>query len=264
MKKKVLLLLSGELRTYDNEVVVRGWNKFLDKYDVTTFICCWDNRGRSLYSKKHYSNDMVGEEEKVEQDKVESVFNTRNVKLFNYGEWLSGPNLREWMKDYKTDQFFNSVFAAFFLRKHVYSFALENIKKFNDFDGVFLTRPDSFFIREPPECPFLETEYVWQQNAEENFFANRIYDNFLFSSLENIGKVCALYDSPFLSMAIERNFDTNLYFLDPCKVLYSYFTITGIKHKSYDHLYTEPYRRIEDLKDHRDFYLNGEKMWCEG
>jgi hypothetical protein len=262
MKRKVLLLLSGQLRTYDNEIVVRGWDKFLDKYDVTTFMSCWDNRGRSLYSQKHYSNDMVVEEESINEENVKPIFRTENIQLLKYEDWLSGAELQDWMKRFMRDEFFNSVFAAFFLRKQVYNFAMDNIKEY-DFDGVFLTRPDSFFIREPPDYPFLETEYIWQQNARDNFFPNRIYDNFLFSSLENIEKICALYDSPLLSLSIERNFGTRLHYLDPCKVLYSYFNLANIKHKSYDYLYTEPYRRVEDLKEHRDRYLGGDKMWCE-
>lgn len=74
MKKKVLLLLSGQVRTYDNEIVINGWRKFRDKYDTTTFLCCWNNRGRSLYSIKHYSNDMVIEEEAINLENIQEVF----------------------------------------------------------------------------------------------------------------------------------------------------------------------------------------------
>tara|TARA_Y100000310_G_scaffold163309_1_gene163153 strand:- start:4916 stop:5710 length:795 start_codon:yes stop_codon:yes gene_type:complete len=263
MKKKVLLLLSGQVRTYDNEIVINGWRKFRDKYDTTTFLCCWNNRGRSLYSIKHYSNDMVIEEEAINLENIQEVFKTDNIKLLDYNEWFNGLDLKPWMKELVGDQFFNSVFAAFYLKKHVFNFALENISQDQNFDGVFLTRPDMFFLREPPDYPFSETEYIWQQNAPENFFANRIYDNFLFSSFTNIGKICSLYDSPLLSTSIDKNFGTNLHYLDPCKILYSYFLLAGITHKSYDHLYAEPYRREEDKKNHRDHYLGGHKMWCE-
>jgi len=263
MKKKVLLLLSGQLRTYDNEIVVNGWRKFREKYDTTTVLCCWKNRGRSLYSIKHYDNDMVEEEEKIDVASIKEVFETDNIKLLDYDEWRAGPDLKPWMAQLDGDQFFNSVFAAFYLKKNVFRLALDKIGSDRDFDGVFLTRPDMFFLREPPDYPFEEMEHVWQQNAPENFFANRIYDNFLFSNLENAAKICSLYDSPLLPTSIEKNFGTRLQNLDPCKVLYSYFYLAGISDKSYDHLYTEPYRREEDKKAHRDHYLNGEKMWCE-
>jgi len=257
--------LSGELRTYDSNIVVRGWDKFLDKYDVTTFLCCWDHRGRSLYSKKHhYSNDGVLEEEGINYNRVKAIFRTNNIKLFNYEEWKNNTDLKFWMRSYMGDQFFNSVFAAFFLRKQVYNFAMETLGEDKSaFDGVFLTRPDSFFIRALPDHPFLETQYVWQQNAPENYFPNRVYDNFLFSGVENIEKICALYDNPIFQTAIETDFGTNLHYLDPCKVIYSYFSLIQLEHKSYDYLHVEPYRREEDLKSHRDHYLGGNKLWCE-
>ena len=264
MKKKVLLLLSGELRTYDHPAVLRGWSKFFNKYDTTTFLCCWDNRGRSLYSKKHYSDDTVQEDESVNLEQVKKVFPTNNIKLFNYDSWLNSRDLQFWMGQHRSDQFFNSVFAAFFLRKQVFKLAMENIEENkSDFDGVFLTRPDMFFIRELPDYPFTETECIWQQNPPECFFANRVYDNFLFSDIKNIKKVCELYDSPLFQGSIESNFGTQLHYLDPCKILYSYFTLAKIDHKSYDYLYTEPFRRDQDLKNHRDHYLGGGKLWCE-
>ena len=263
MKKKILLLLSGELRTYDHPAVLRGWNKFFNKYDTTTFLCCWDHRGRSLYSKKHYSDDRVQEDEAVNPKDIKKLFKTDNLQLLNYESWLGSRDLQFWMRHHKDNQFFNSVFAAFFLKKQVYNFAMEILNKDEKFDGVFLTRPDMFFIRELPEFTFKETGFIWQQNPSECFFANRVYDNFLFSNVENIEKVCGLYDSPLFQQSIEQNFGTNLHFLDPCKILYSYFTLAQIKHKSYDHLYAEPFRRDQDLQNHRDHYLGGSPLWCD-
>ena len=263
-KRKVLLLLSGQLRTYDNDMVVNGWRKLRNQYDITTFMCCWNNRGRSLYSIKHYTNDMVEEDESVDLQSVENIFDTTNIKLFGYNDWLAGYDFKHWMKDYKSDQFFNSVFAAFYLKKQVFKYAMDTLGDIRDFDGVYLTRPDMFFLRELPDFPFDEPEHVWQQNASENYYPDRIYDNFLFCNLENAAKICTLYDSPLLPLSIGQKFGHNdLHYLDPCKVLFSYFHLAGISHKSYDFLYTEPYRREEDKKNHRDHYLGGKKMWGE-
>ena len=260
-KKKVLLLLAGQLRTFDNKYVINGWNKFYEKYDVTTYICCWDNRGRSILAKKNNINDFIEEDENVTFEQVKKIFKTDNIKFYNYNNWINGEEFKDWMGQFINDPFFNCIFAAYYLRNKVYNFAIENIKD-KKFDGVFL-RPDSFFLREPPDYPFEENEYLWQENSYQNFFPNRIYDNFLFSNLETIGKICQMYVSDNLLPAIQNNFGTPLHFLDSCKVVYTYAILEKIDHKSYDLLYSEPFRYDQDIVEHQQKFNFGQKLWCE-
>ena len=44
MKKKVAILLTGQLRTFDDDNVIKSWNKFIQKYDIDVFGCFWENR----------------------------------------------------------------------------------------------------------------------------------------------------------------------------------------------------------------------------
>jgi len=262
MKKKVLLLLSGQLRTFDNKVVLDGWKKFFDKYDVTTYLCVWDNRGRSIMSKYANYDDKIDEDEIINLNQVKNIFQTNNIKFFNYNDWVKKDIINSWMHQYINDKFFNSIFASFYLKKQLFQFANKNEQR-NTFDGVFLTRPDMFFLREPPDYPFLETNVVWQQNPPEIYFHNRIYDNFLFSNIENIEKICNLYGSDYLKMSIEKNYGTNLHFLDPCKILFSYFKIINLQDKSYDFLYCDPYREENAMFEFKQRFLSGNLAWCE-
>lgn len=262
MKKKVLLLLSGQLRTFDNINVSTGWKKFFDKYDVTTYLCVWDNRGRSIMSKYANYNDKIDENEKIDLEQVKSIFETENIKFFNYDKWMSQDVVDSWMYQYINDKFFNSVFSAFYLKKNVFYFAYENEKN-NLFDGVVLTRPDMYFLREPPDYPFLENNFVWQQNPPEIYFPNRIYDNFLFSNIENIKKICDLYGTDHLKMSIQNNYGTNLHFLDPCKILFSYFHILKLQDKTYDYLYCDPFREENAMVEFKQKFLAGNLAWCE-
>lgn len=267
IKKKVVLLLTGQLRTFDDPVVIKSWTKFFEEYDVTTFVCCWDNRGRSIGGTPENINinDGIQEEEIISIQTVKNIFKTDKVKLFNFKEWLDSYELKDWMKQYYGDKFFNCTFPCNYLRSQVGEMFKRHLETTNEiYDGVFLTRPDLYFMKEPfKEKYFTNTEFIYHQNSNHNFHPDRVYDIFLFSSTENILKICDWYKSEYAIPSVSNNFRNCLHPLDSCRVIWSYSLLTGLQIKSFDEPYAEVYRNMLDVRLLMNRYYPQEpSVWC--
>ncbi len=240
------LLFYGQLRTFDNINVINSWNKLFKKHNCDNYLCVWDNRGRSAYSVQANLNDKLKEEEIIDINKVKNIFNTNNVTMFSYDKWYN--SLSEEIKTYKNNQYFNSTFAAGFLR----SKCIENLKK--QYDAYLIVRPDLYFINDLNEEYFYDMECIINQNTPYNFFPNRVYDIFIGSNYENTLSICNWYNSELLFDTITNNFNTNLNYLDPCKVLYTYCLLLNIKIRNTKILYADVYRTEQDVLNYKNLY----------
>ena len=255
MKKKVLLLLAGQLRTFDDPIVKKSWDKFFDLYDVTTVGAFWTNRGFSSYK-----GDASRANETLTSEQAKDVFKTDHVSMFDYPRFIE--ELPERFKGYQGLEYFTASVSQSYMR---YQAALGylRIQKHLDIDAAIVTRPDLIFLREPPTLPFEETGFVWHQNSSQNHYPARIYDVFLFSSLQNIIMVSKMYEDPVFIDCIEKKLHNRLTKMDICRIYHNYFEKRGLQEKSYDLLYADIFRWEEDLGNYRKQYLNNERLWCE-
>lgn len=266
-KKKIALLVTGQLRTFDDPIVVKSWEKFFQQYDVTTFVCCWDNRGRSIGGTPPNINvnDGINETENVSIELVKTIFKTDKVKLFNFNEWINGPEFKDWMKPYYGDKYFNCTFPCNFLRKQAGIMLKQHLQDTNEkYDAAFLTRPDLYFMRQPfQEEYFTETDYVFHQNSHHNFHPSRVYDIFLFSSVNNILKLCEWYDSEYSVPSVINNENNCLHPLDSCRVVWIYSNLCQLKIKSFNNPYAEVFRNILDVRLlMQRYYPTQQNVWC--
>ncbi len=236
--KKICLIFYGQLRTFDNTSVINSWTKIFSKFDCDSYMSVWDNRGRSAYSKLVNINDQISEQQIIKIEDVEKIFKPKKIKIFNYKNWFE--NLDENIKKYSNNYYFNSTFAAGFLRYN----AFQEIE--NKYDAYFLVRPDLFFFNDIDEDLLEDLSFIKHQNVPKIFFPNRIYDIFIISNYENIKFLCDWYINPLKQESIEKNFGTNLNFLDPCKVLYTYSILNNKKIKSTNKWYADVYRSDVD------------------
>ncbi len=266
-KKKIALLLSGQFRTTDTDFVKKSWEKFYKEYDVTTFVCCWDNRGRSLggFQNNINARDGINEGEKIVVDDISSIFKTNNIKLFNYEDWKNDGEIPEWMSQFQNSRYWGSTFSAGYLRAEVGKLFQEYLSTNGEiFDGVIMTRPDLYFIKQPPQHLFHDLHNIYHQNSHHTFYPDRIYDIFLLSSQENILKVCQWYESNISHDSIMNNIQHWLPREDTCRVMWVYFSMLGISHKSFELLYAEVYRNELDVNlGMKVTYGSGkESIWC--
>jgi hypothetical protein len=266
-KKKIVLLVTGQLRTFDDPVVVKSWEKFFDQYDVTTFVCCWNNRGRSIGGTPANINvnDGIDENEIISINHVKNVFKTDNVKLFDFNEWLNSNQIKDWMKVYRENQYFNCTFPCNFLRKQAGDMLKAHLEKNDEkYDGAFLTRPDLYLMRKPFQNQyFSDTEFVFHQNSSHNFHPNRVYDIFLFSSVKNILKICEWYDSEYSVPSVINNVNNCLHPLDSCRVIWIYSNLIQLQIKSFENPFAEVFRNILDVRLlMQRYYPRQESVWC--
>lgn len=253
-KKKLALLLTGELRTFDNDYVIKSWKKFFDKYDVDIFISCWTHRGQSIYSTENSIADGINKFEEIKTDYVKSIFNTSYVNLFDYNEWLNTLEVKNLINKYTYDKYFIATFAGGFLRYQVCRI-FEKVDQI--YDSVILSRPDSIFMEEPPDYFFDGSDKIWHQRNNLSYI---IYSLFITSNKENIIKICDWYNSDLRELSIlDVRGPYNR--LEHCRILYSYIKLIGIEDDTYEGiLFAEPFRSEKDLEDYK-IYSKNKPLW---
>jgi len=263
-KKKVALLLSGQLRTFDDPVVIKSWEKFFDQYEVTTFVSCWKDRGRSIGGTPANINagDGIDEEEVLHFEKISSIFQTNNIQLLNYQDWLKSDEIKEWMEPARGNWLFNATYTANYMRAMVGKMFKGHLEATNEtYDGVFLGRPDLYFIRKPFQDFFDDNQhYVYHQNIHKK---DMIYDVLLFSSATNILKVCDLYHSELFEPSVIKAPPYDGTYREPCRVFWAYFLLAGINQRGLGQAYAETYRNMKDVRLlMARYYPDNQKVWC--
>ena len=277
-KKKVALLLSGQLRTFDDPVVMKSWEKFFDQYEVTTFVSCWKDRGRSIGGTPANINagDGIDEEEVLHFEKISSIFQTNNIQLLNYQDWLKSDEIKGWMEPARGHWLFNATYTATYMRAMVGKMFRGHLEATNEvYDGVFLGRPDLYFTRKPLQDFFDDNQnYIYHQKDVAGNIRrfgpqlgrNRplVYDILLFSSSTNILKVCDLYYSELFEPSVIKapHCPNNAPYREPCRVLWAYFLLAGIKQRI-SPVYAEVYRNMKDVRLLMGrYYPDNQKVWC--
>ncbi len=256
--KKILLLLAGQLRTFDFKNVQKSWKKFSQTFDVTTVGCFWDNRGCSLYPSEVDNPDEV-----LDIDYVKAKLQTEYVRLFNYAGFLN--NLSDCFKPYRDIKYFSASISSSFLRYHVKESAIHHAAMgyycLPDFDLVISTRPDLIFFRQLPDYCFNQQTF-WHQNMPPAYYPDRIYDNLMMSSVDNIFQLCNFhFDEDINIQCIEKPSHNGLILMDPCRIYYNYMQHYGAEIKSLDCHYAEPYREAGDIQKFSQSYLHGKGLW---
>lgn len=253
--KKIGLIFCGELRTFDDEFVIKNWVRYIDTYNINfndIYVTAWQNRGRSAYSIDYNLNDNIDPDEIIKNDYVKHIFKTSNVKLYNYDDWVSGIKNSDiyHFKNINNKQF-NSTFGLSFLRYESIKMLLESKK---DYDVIIITRPDGVFIDTPPDYFLDGSDKVWHQRYN---FGDVIYSTFICSNKNNIIDICNWYgDKEFIKRTLSK-----INRFEHCHILYKICEELGIKDDTYrGSLFCEPYRYDGD---HINIKKINKKFWVE-
>jgi len=259
-KPRLVFLFAGQLRTFDSIPVVRSWRKFLDTYDVLVYGCFWRNRGKSACSISAGIAKDVNPDELISCDSVKNVFQTDNIWLYDYDDFLSG--LPQEYCNFKSSYYFGCSVPNSFLRNEVCKKMIESGKDipFNPLTYT-LTRPDLIWLRHPPPCFTETTDFLWHNDSPQAYHPNRIYDIFMCSNRENILKMGNMYTdiSGFLT-AVNSTFNTSLDPLDSCRLNYNYAVLNNIQVRSQDRLHIDVLREDSDVERYSTVYTN-EPLW---
>jgi len=265
---RIAICLSGEMRTFDTEVVKSGL-KVLEYLDADVFISTWKHKGISCASDEPGSKDIlsVKSDDNLE-DEIKSIYkNLKGLEIENFNDWVNSvpSQISELMRNnYSTNG--NPVTSPPCLYK---------IKKANDlkrqyeidnnfrYDIVIRDRPDNFHI-EKFKIENLNPKTIYSLNCGTAFWPNRIYEAFFYGDSDSMDIVSNSYDR--IMDLILHPHNNGLDFRDPCRLLFAQAFDYQIQTDTTDNLCCVVYRRevIDELENMiNTFYKvnNIDKIW---
>jgi hypothetical protein len=224
---RVALLLSGQMRTFDDpEVVKKYYELLINPLNADIFISTWANRGVS-WCHGSPSNSVDSSKENINIEDIKSVY-TKNliaVDIENLGTYEK--SIPDEIKDIYINGFEwcnmkikgTSVPQLYKIKKvNKMKMDYENANGFK-YDLVIRSRPDNI-IMEPISSRYLEklNTHIYAINCPGTFYPNRIYDIFFYGSSENMDKLSDTYNN--IKMLENDSFNNGLHQRDTCRLLY--------------------------------------------
>lgn len=258
-KNKAIILLAGQLRTFDSPIVRQSWHKFITENDVCVYGSFWDNRGRSAWSIKEGIAKHNNDDEVVSIDLIKDVFRTENIKLNNHAEFMR--SLPPQYSVFSDSPYFGCLFSQGFLRNQVCSM-LESDSSSPDGVTCTITRPDLIWIRTPPQSLFVSSDALYHADSPQAYHPNRVYDTVLSSNKKTILKIGKLYsDIDEMIKTIHSSHNTSLHPHDTCRIYYNYVVNNNIPIVGWDFLYGDVFRQESDISLYEQSYAQ-QKLWC--
>jgi hypothetical protein len=230
---RIAILLSGEMRNFDNIELIQKNNKYLfELYNCDIFISTWDKKGFSPYhgsiNKKNYSDNNI-------DNNIKNIYNNiKTINIENYEEWFN--NLPYNYKEiyYKGLQINDkkvvnaTVFPQLYKIWDCKRLKTEYENKHNfQYDLVIRFRPDMCLVEKIPEKYLndffhvnkeLQQNKIFTLNPPKIFYPMRIYDIFFYGNNESMNKLCNCWLN--ILDCINNPFDNKLPMVDSCRVLY--------------------------------------------
>jgi len=222
---RVAICISGEMRNFENQIVVDSYSTFINSlenqnYTVDVFISTWSHIGVSHNTVR---NDITANRDDTCDTLVDRILGVyRNVvsyEIHNYNDWLKeNPVLVQVMKTPLIGG--ESVTAPPQLYKIYKCNELKKVHELSrnfEYDTVIRTRPDMVYLDNTLSTNKTVISHI-NFGRTGAYWPNRIYDVFFYSSSRNMDLLC----STWLSILddIDHSFDNGLDKRDCCRLLY--------------------------------------------
>jgi len=231
---RVAVLLSGQMRTFDDPVLLEHYYKNLfEPLNADIFVSTWDNRGCShahgaskadIATADLITNDMI---EAAYKDRLkaldietlsdfEATLSDEYREIYTTGFEWSGLKI----KGTSVPQFYKMMRVTELKRRY------EHQHNFT-YDLVIRARPDLDMVAplEPRYMTDLDKN-LYHINCPGTFWPHRIYDIFFYSSSKNMDIMGTAY---CIISALEKvPFDNRLHPRDACRLLFILAIGTGI------------------------------------
>lgn len=233
---RVALLLSGQMRTFDDpEVVKKYYELLIHPFNADIFISTWSNRGIS-WCHGSPSKSVDNSYENITIKHIKSVYTTNliAVDIEDLGEYEK--TIPDEIKDIYNNGFDwcgihvkgTSVPQLYKIKKvNKMKTDYENTNGFK-YDLVIRSRPDNIMTA-PISSRYLDkiNTHIYAINCPGTFYQNRIYDIFFYSSSENMDTLSDAYDN--IKMLENDSFNNGLHKRDTCRLLYVHAIQNGLQ-----------------------------------
>jgi hypothetical protein len=237
----VAVCLSGQYRTFDNDIVQRTLHEFiLNRYNCDVYMSLWSNRGVSLFHgnpiRYKSPDDTI-----TKNDVIKYIPNTV-VEIEDYNPWRSSLTQRMDTLINEGDICLNAPPQLYKRNK-----CFQLIPKEKKYDIVIMSRPDLFYIRNLELEDSTDDNTVWNLNPEGwSHYPNRIYDIFYYGSMGTIEKMNTCYFE--IESLLGDPHNSKLRKLDCCKMLYTHALNNNIKADTTKYVIGDIYRNLESVR----------------
>jgi hypothetical protein len=87
---KIAVIIPGLIRTFNNNNVIKSFNRTFEDYDIDVYSSIWDIRGKYTQNKKYKSTINYLSEEKVTDsdiDVLKKSYKIKEIKVDSFKEW---------------------------------------------------------------------------------------------------------------------------------------------------------------------------------
>lgn len=259
---KVALCISGELRNFNDDNLVKNLQKFIiDDLNPDVFISTWDHVGISI----HQTENIEKVPNKFDVSELHTIYkNIKGLHIENLDFWLNSvgyENLKNTFKQWRihgngnfnvatTIPHFYKVYDSYLLKKR---YELENNI---NYDIVIKMRPDLFFVNFINKNIKKNTVYHNNFGPSGWFWPNRIYDIFFYSDNESFDKLSKSWLD--LENLLLDPFDNGCGKMDACRTFFLQSLRHNISVESVNCRICEVYRN-EEIED----FIKNIKKWDE-
>jgi hypothetical protein len=217
---KIAVCISGELRLFNNPLVIKNYIKFIEKHNPDLYISTWDHIGVSM---NHGYIDPSLEKEiqnNIEKSILEVYKNIKYLKIENYNNWYNSLDSDIKNIAFSNDYFPRTINSYTQLYKIYDSILLKHQYEIHNgikYDIVIRMRPDNLFISDLELSNLLDNT-IYHINIGEAHYPNRVYDMFFYGDSNSMDNIAATYLN--FETLIKHEFNNGLCPRDPCRLLY--------------------------------------------
>ncbi len=215
---RVAICLSGELRYFNNELVHRGFETFIQKHNPDIFVSTWDHVGISM--NHQYINPFDQKEVQLQlEDETKQVYKSlKGVRMENYNNWVSNVDeeisgiLKDPSYDYRTVNSFAQLYKLYQANELKAQYEATHGFKY---DVVIRSRPDNLFV-DDLKLHEIEPNTIYNINFQGNFYPNRIYDILFYGDSASMDVVSTSY--LHFKELLRNSFNNGLCSRDACRL----------------------------------------------
>lgn len=220
LKPKVAICLSGEMRFFTDELVVNGFQTYIQNWNPDIFISTWDHIGVSM-NHEYIPPKEIKQRENLLKLHIENTYeNIKGLEIENYNMWINNIPQNDYDIAY-SNMFYNRTINSYTQLYKVYkanNLKLDYEKKIGfEYDIVVRTRPDNLFVTNL-ELNNIKNNTVYNINLKGAYYPNRIYDIFFYGNSKQMDILCDSYLN--FKELLYSPFNNGLCPRDACRLFY--------------------------------------------
>jgi len=253
---KIAVCISGELRTFNNQLVIDSYSKFIEKYSPDVFLSTWDHIGESMNHAYIDPSTSKNKRINIKSEILNTYNNIKSLKIENYNEWFN--SLDEAVKSVVfRDNYFSRTINSYTQIYKIYDSILSKYEYENNnnikYDVVLRVRPDNLFILDL-ELDEVLSNTIYHINIGTAYYPNRIYDIFFYGDSDSMNTIAETYLN--FETLLKYEYDNGLCPRDSCRLLYLQAKLNKLQVLSTKNRCCDIYRG-----DTFDNYYNLLKSW---